>query len=49
MSSSEATALTNFIKLDEERYNLAGFEIFREIKVLEDADLRDFTEQCGQI
>ena len=48
MSSFEVTALANFIKSDEEKYYLAGFEIFREIKVVEDADLRDFTEQCAQ-
>jgi hypothetical protein len=49
MSSSEVTALANYIKTNEERYNIAGLEIFREIKVLEDADLRDFTEQCGKV
>jgi len=49
MSSAEVTALANFIKADEEKYYQAGFEIFRGIRVVEDADLRDFTEQCGQV
>ena len=48
MSSSGATSLANFIKSDEEKYYSAGFEIFREIKVVEDQDLQDFTEQCEQ-
>tara|TARA_Y100000034_G_scaffold133927_1_gene200931 strand:+ start:1982 stop:2713 length:732 start_codon:yes stop_codon:yes gene_type:complete len=49
MSSSEVTALANYIKSDDSRYYSAGFELYRGVHIIMDSNLNDFSEQCGNV